>query len=154
MKPKDYDKVLGEKKKREPMKLLLKPFKAVRLNFPKTKRFISTAVSDYDYRLSYRFVVVIAVCVFIIVSAVFVANRIRMNYFAQVVTQAYPDIAKGGVDDQGRALYRSPLDITLSEFQANTNVGYLVILAIVLRNFFKTIFMGINPRKVQVLGKG
>lgn len=84
---------------------------------------------------------------------VLVANKLRMQHFANVIHGSYPELIQVPMSQDGNPIGQSPIDRVLAEFNAINAVGYLVLWAITFRSFLKTIWINYNPRKPQIVGR-
>ena len=152
LKLKSYEDVIKEPSKKGLLQWALKPFKAF-----KFKRFLNIR-DKLKLRLNLLntvpFGVLFVFFLLVMVLSVFVANKLRMQYFANVVIGAYPELVTVPLAPDGKPLYMSPLDRILAEFHSINAMNYIIIWAILTRNFFKSIWQSYNPRKIQVIRRG
>lgn len=84
---------------------------------------------------------------------VLVANKLRMQHFANVIEGSYPELTQVPLSQEGKPIGQNAIDRILTEFNAINAVGYLVLWAIVFRQFLRSIWHNHNPRKPQILGR-
>jgi len=150
MKLRQFDKFLKEDKHRfkSLLNLALKPFKALNFGFlGKPKAFIGrllNAINKAPVGVVALFVV-IGVGIFVLV-----ANKLRYEFFVNLITTSFPEAVTVPADSAGRPLYMSALDRMFAEFEAEINVGWFLLFIIGLRNFLRKIWLNYNPRKRQV----
>ena len=150
MKLNQFDKFLKEDKHRFRALLIwaLKPFKALNFGFLGRVKLsisrLSNAINKAPVGVTALFVV-IGVGIFVLV-----ANKLRYEFFVNLVTTNFPEAAMTQADSAGRPLYMSALDRMFAEFEAEINVGWFLLFNIGLRNFLRKIWLNYNPRKRQV----
>ena len=94
---------------------------------------------------------VVLVCIIVIFTlVVLVANKLRYNFYVDLVTKNFPEAVQVPSDSTGKALYFSPLDRMMSEFEAEINVAFFIFFIVGLRMFLKKVWLNYNPRKIQL----
>ena|SRR3990167_3513991 len=150
MKIKQYLKALREKEIKvkkpmlEPLKTRFKGFRWGVLSKIKDKLSLFNKVP-----LSALFVVLVIA----LSLTVLMANKVRMEHFANVIQGSYPELTQQPMTSEGRPIGQSAIDRVLAEFNAINAVGYFVLWAITFRQFLKSIWHNHNPRKTQILGR-
>lgn len=131
------------------MKTILKPrlrlYRAPRLN---VKGFMHNIINPLK---TVSFSTLFMIFLLLMVSAVFVSNKIRMQHFTNLIVNNYPEISVVPATEQGKPAYPSVIDKILADFNSVNNTGYLLFFAILLRKFLLDVWRNYNPRKPQVM---
>ena|SRR3990167_1506987 len=148
-----YDKALGGKTKKFHLIGILKssttPFKALFKLKPIQKG--KTIFNNINFLNKAPFGVVAVFWLGVITIVILMANKLRYDFFVDLVTKNFPDAVTVPADSAGNPLYLSVLDRMFAEFEAEINVGYFIFFIVGLRMFLKRIWVNYNPRKRQVL---
>jgi len=150
MKIKQYLKALREKEikvKKHPIQSLKTQFKGLRWSFlsrVKDKLSLFNKVP-----LSALFVVLVIA----LSLTVLMANKVRMQHFANVIQGSYPELTQQPMTSEGKPIGQNVIDRVLTEFNSINAVGYFVLWGITFRQFLKSIWHNHNPRKTQILGR-
>lgn len=154
---KSYSKVLKEKgqgglfqKTKNIFKLVLIPLRVLKSITPIQS---STLFNRINFLNKAPFGVVVVFWLGILTLVVLIANKLRYNFFVDLITKNFPEAVTVPADSTGKPLYMSALDRMFAEFNAINNVGYLIFFVIILRTFLKTVWETYNPRKQQVFGR-
>lgn len=152
MKERHFDKALKEEKNKVRLKAMLqsilKPLKALKSGIGSRVKVKMPFLHKQPTMAS---VAVVAFWVVIGVSVVvLIANKLRYEFFTDLLIKNFPEATTVPVDSTGKPLYMSALDRMLAEFEAEINVGYFLFFIIGLRLFLRKIWLNYNPRKRQV----
>ena len=155
MKTTQYDKaleksgVIVKKERRGILKSIAKPFIALnsRLLSPIGRKYLKLT----NGLKSVPFPILFTIFMIIIILSVLTANSIRDKTIAKSLTLAYPDATIVPETPDGKALYKSPLDVVVTQFYYITKGVIQVFMFLKISSFLKTIWVNNNSRKPQVL---
>ena len=148
-----YDKAYGGKTKKFHLIGILKssttPFKALfKLKYFQRSKSLLNQISFLNKA---PFGVVAVFWLGVITIVILIANKLRYDFFVDLVARNFPEAVTVPADSAGKPLYMSVLDRMFAEFEAEINVGYFIFFIVGLRMFLKRIWVNYNPRKRQVL---
>ena len=133
------------------LKLATAPFKALlSLNFFQRSKPLFSKLNILNKA---PFGAVVVFWLVVLTLVILIANKLRYDFFVDLITKNFPEAVTVPTDSTGQPLYMSQLDRMFAEFNAIVNVGFFIFFAIKLREFLQMVWYTYNPRKQQIMGR-